>query len=526
MIRTVTPLLTAGLALAALAPAQDPFRAGVRWRLDASGQDPWLPESVSFIGRDNLIQFGAKGLSPRLGILDRAAFGEVSPRHVDAAHPESATHVATAGGWGTDVFSAIQYPSPSKYDRGTFVARHDVVATAEGAPFAPIWVHDAGLITNGPARLASSRDGERVVLAVWDNEAAQVQLDFLDGETGALVQRVLLAGAALNELEVSDDGGTVVVAAGLDLYVLDGQGAQLHHEPLNSATRSLSLSGDGSALAVGGIGQLALLTPGEDGTWSNTFNALAGTSWIAAAVDLSHDGDVLAFAWWNYANGRDVRLDVWDLVRVQQKTSLPINGTPGGPQNLPEVVEVTPDGKHVALGTWGNGTWPEAIVLRPGDDLPLYGVDLPGSVRDLDLSDSGTRIAVAYKSTHNNVASDKGGVLLAETGFQSICQFGPASVGSDLVIGTRLKDAGVSFLLIGERAPALSFPGTSGDLLLDRKTLTILIQAADRAGRTDFALALPEDPSLIGTQLSMQAAWRLGSGTVFDAEVIDPLILD
>ena len=431
-----------------------------------------------------------------------------------------------AAGWGTGVFSAIQVPSPTKYDRATFVARHDPVAAAKGAPFAPVWVHDAGLVTNGPARLASSRDGERVVLAIWDNLSAQVQLDFLAGGTGELVQRVLVPGAALNHVEVSDDGGVVAVAAGLDLHLLDGWGNQLHHEPLNSATRALSLAGDGSALAVGGIAQLALLTPDAEGVWSDTFNALAGTELIVTAADLSFDGSVLALAWWNYTNGRDIRLDVWDLDEVERLSTLPIPGTPGGPQNLPEVVEVTPDGEHVALGTWGNGSWPEVLVLRPGDDLPLFGADLPGSVRDLDLSDSGTRIAIAYKSTHNNVASNKGGVMVAETGFQSISQLGPATVGEDLEVATRLEDAGVSFLLIGERAPAISFPGVTGELYLDRRSMSVLVKATEADGRADFSLALPEDPSLIGTQLSMQAAWRVADGTILGPEVVDPLIVD
>lgn len=525
MIRPATKLLSSSLLLCTLATAQDPFTEGIRWDYSATQQDPWLPETVSFGARENMVLLGTEGQTPSLAVLDRAAYGDHGPRFTDSTFLAGATHVTTVSGWNEDLFSAIQVPSPTKYDRATFVARHDVIGASQGAPFAPSWTHDAGLVANGPARLAASLDGERVVLAVWDNHSARVQVDFLEGESGALVNRVLVPGAALNQVEISEDGDVIAVAAGLDLYLFDGAGALLHHEALQASTRALSLSGDGTTLAVGGVSQLAVFTPDAAGGWINTFNALAPGDEVAAAADLSRDGGVLGLAWWNYANGVDVHFEIWDLKRVAKVTDLPISGSQGGPQNLPEVVEVTPSGQHVAFGTWGNGSLPEVIVLRPGEDLPLYGVDLPGSVRDLDLSDSGNRILVAYKSTHSNLPSQEGGVLLYENGAQTITQLNPASTGTTLEVATNLKGAGVSFLLIGERAPETSFPGVTGRLYLDRFSMQVLIQPS-QAGRGDFLIQLPDDPSLIGTQFSMQAAWRAYGGTVLGPELIDPLVVE
>ena len=524
MIRPATKLLTASLLLSTLATAQDPFKDGIRWDYSSTQQDPWMPETVSFGARENMVLLGTEGQNPSLAVLDRAAYGVHGPRFTDSTFPAGATHVTTVSGWSEDLFSAIQVPSPTKYSRATFVARHDVVSASQGAPFAPSWTHDAGLLTNGPARLAASLGGERVVLAVWDNHSAHVQVDFLAGESGALVNRVLVPGAALNQVEISDGGDVVALSAGLDLYLFDGVGALLHHEPLKASTRALSLSGDGSTLAVGGISQLAVFTPDHAGGWGNSFNAFAGGDEVAAAADLSQDGSVLGLAWWNYANAVDMHFQIWDLELVAKVTDLPIPGAQGGPQNLPEVVEVTPSGQHVAFGTWGGGSLPEVIVLRPGGDLPLYGVDLPGSVRDLDLSDSGNRLLVAYRSTHNNTASQAGGVLLYENGAQTITQVNPAETGTTLEVATSLRGAGVSFLLIGERAPGTSFPGVTGQLHLDRFSLQILIQPS-AAGRGDFFIQLPDDPSLIGTQLSMQPAWRAYGGTVLGPELIDPLVV-
>jgi hypothetical protein len=525
MICKATTLFTASLALASLATAQDPFAGGVRWHFSATDDTPWLPQTVSFGARENLVLLGTEGVTQSLAVLDRAAFGAHTPRFSDTTFPSGATHVATVSGWNEDLFSAIQVPAPTKFSRATLVARHDLIAATQGAAFAPTWVHDAGLLTNGPARLSTDLEGDTVVLAIWDNQRARVQIDFLEGESGALTNRVVVPGAALNQIEISEDGSVVAVSAGIDLYIFDATGQVLHHEVLNAATRALSLSGDGGTLAVGGISQLAIFTPDSGGVWSNTFNALAPNDEVVTAVDLSRDGGVLGLAWWNFANGVDVRLDIWNLQTVSKVTSLPMFGTPNGPQNLPEVAEVTPDGQHVAFGTWGNGDLPQVLVLRPGEDLPLYGVDLPGSVRDLDLSDSGNRLLVAYKSTHNNASSNKGGVLLYESGAQTISQLNAAVTGGSLGVSTRLQGAGVAFLAIGERAAPTEYPGVTGELWLDRASLQVLVQPT-QAGRSDFALAIPDDASLIGTQWSMQPAWRAFGGTVLGPELIDPLVVE
>ncbi len=525
MTRLRATFLTAGLALAALATAQDPFVAGVRWRYDADSAAPWQPTSVGWGVRENMVVLGSEGGTPALSVLDRAGSGVQAPRFQDSTFPAGATHVATVATSGGAIFTAVQLPSPSVYQRETRLARHDVVDATGGGAFAPTWVHDSGLKVNGPARLAASADGGRVVLAVFDNLSASVQVDFLDGASGALVQRVTVPAAALNAVDVSDGGQVVALAAGLDLYIFDGMGNTLHHSSLPAATRALALAGDGSALAVGGIGVLSLLTPDTLGNWSITFSAKSAAIHVVTAVDLSRDGSILALGWWNFMTGRDVQLDIWDLAAGTRVNSLALIGPSNGPQNLTEVVEVTPDGKHVAFGMWGNGVMPEVLVMRPGEDLPLYGVDTPGSVRDLDLLDHGNRVLVAYKATHNNVASDLGGVLLFEDGTQTISQLDAATTGSNLDVATHLQGAGVAFLLVGDRAAPTSFPGVTGKLWLDRGNLQVLIRPT-HAGRGDFSLPLPLDASLVGTQLSMQPAWRAFGGTILGPELIDPLVVE
>ncbi len=514
------------LLLAGTTSAQDPFAEGVRWTHGAGSGQPWIPSSVAFAARENLVWLGAPGGAGAVKLLDRAAYGAHSPRFEDSGVASGASHLKVAAGRRSDaLFTLAQYPSPSATQRATRLTRHDPLAAAQGAGFAPVWTHDAGFLTNGPARMATDEVGELVVVAVWDNANSTVQIDWIDGTSGALASRALVPGAALNAVEMSGDGSTVAVSAGLDLYLFDGAGNQLQHLGLGSATVAVSLSGDGSSLALGGIGQLALLTR-DQGVWSNTFNVLTAKNQIAARADLSSDGAILGIGWWNFATAVDARFEVWDLTTFTKENTLAIAGNQSGRQNMPEVVEVSADGRRVAFGSWGNGgAFPEVVVLAVGQAQPVFSVDTPGSVRDLDLDETGTRLLVAYKDTHNNVFSQTGGVLLYESGEQSISQLAPAATGDLLPVATRLPGASISFLLIGERAAPVTFPGVTGTLLLDRTKLQVHFATPQAGGRADFDVPIPSDPALIGVQLSMQPAWRTPRGTVIRPHVIDPLII-
>src|SRR6185436_19653773 len=109
------------------------------------------------------------------------------------------------------------------------------------------------------ARIGCDRSGGLVALAVFDSAAAEVQVELLDGASGALVAQRRLAAATLNEFACSADGTRFSLAAGLDLWILDAQLATRHHEALATSTPALALSGDGALCAFGGSGELRLL---------------------------------------------------------------------------------------------------------------------------------------------------------------------------------------------------------------------------------------------------------------------------
>jgi hypothetical protein len=517
-------------ALAGLASAQggDPFSPGQRWTCAPAAGEAWIPSRAAFAASGNLAWAAAPGGQGRLMVLDISQEGDVTPHFLDTSVAlSSGTVEAVAGNGAHALYALAQYPSPTVYLRRTEVTAYSVVTAAAGAPFGPRWTHDMGLAANGPARLACDRAGDTVVAAAWNNATGQVRLDWLNGSTGALVARVDVPGAGLDGLRISADGERLALTAGLALYLFDGAGNLLHHEALSAATLSMSLSGDGHTVLVGGFGQLSILRE-ENASWQFVQHLFAPPTEIATRADLSDDAGTIAVGWWDYTTGTDLRFEVWDGHTFQRLHEITQIGTPGGLQNLPESVIVSPDGQRIALGAWGNGSAdPEVILLDRDQPLPVMEIDLPGSLRSLDMDPTGTRLLVTAKDSHANIFSTTGSLRLYDTGERSLQVIEPVQIGGSLHLAAREPSALFAFFILGDRAdtPA-QIAGVGGSLLLDRTSLFLIApRAADTTGRADLVWPLATDPAQVGTQFAAQAAFRLPGALNLSAEAVDLLLL-
>jgi hypothetical protein len=524
MIRSVASLALLLTFLTSQALAQDPFAGGERWHHDATTRAPWVPDAVAFGARDDLVWAGSKGPSGGMMLFHSASSGLQAPRAADPLSQLGASYLHGAAGRRADaLFSIVQRPNPGPYQRQTLVHGFDGSSVPNASLMTPLWTHDVGFNTNGPTRMVVDREGEWVLVAVWNNATGCIQLDWLDGTSGTLLVRRTFPGLNLEALAISADGSRAAVSTGLTLLVLDSTGGVLHAEPLNSAVRCLALNESGSTVAVGGTGQVALLED-QAGGWVNRLNVTRSPVQIATALDLDHAGDILGVGWWESSAGRDVELEVWDTRTGRPLNSLDLPGVAGGVQNRVEVVDVSPDGSRVAFGTWGNGRDAEVFVFERGVDQAVLEATLPGSVRDLELDDSGTQVVIAYQDSHRSQFSNTGGVALYQSADRDLVQLGPAELGTGLGIDTRMSSASFAFLLYGQRSTPIQFPGVQGLLHLDRKTLSYLWQVP-QSGRSQFVLPIPNDASLIGTHMALQAAFRTPTGTVLSPHVVEPLIL-
>ena len=515
-------LVYASPALGAL--PGDPFQPGLRWIWQAPAANPWIPGDVSFGAGDQLVWASAKGARAEYFALDSAGSGARSPHFRRSLDVASSSSVAVAAAGGDRLF-ALWQAEHLGVDKRTTVERFDALSASTATGFDPRWTERSALITRGPARLTSDRSGDLVVAASFDPGAGRIEISWYDGASGALTQRTNVAGGGLEDLVVSADGSRVALAAGSDVYVFDEFGLPVDHLVRPTSKTAIALSATGRALVLGGDRKVDVY--GAIGAGYRLMTTLQGQPVEQAArLALSDDAGVLAIGWWDRTTGVDVRLEVHDLRTPALLLEHAQTGQVGGLQNFPGALAITPDGSRVALGTWGYAdTEPEVLVFDKDNDQPQLAIDLPGSVFDLALDSSGTRVAVAHKDTHANAFGATGAVRLYDTGERDVQQVEPAALGGTLEVAAARPGARRALFLVGDRAPRPQvFPGI-GTLALSRATIRAFVRTSDATGRADWSRSIPNDAIWIGTPWSVQVLFRSGGSSSLSETTLDPLIL-
>lgn len=520
--RLLSLTLSAASLLTPAASAQDPFAPGQRWVQSPGALEAWLPRDVHFTAQENLIWAGAGGQDPRWMALDVAREQASPARFEDAASSFGALATRTvAARDGVGLFGVVQELDPASGLSRARVIAHSTGEAVRSGQLQPQWERQLTAAGTAEPRIATDAAGSVVAVAAHDLYAGSVRLELLDGVTGALVAAADLPGLALSQLALSDDGSLVAVAAGLDLYLLDGAGTLLHQEDLTAALSALAVAPGGDRVALGAVGQLVVLGNAA-GAWSPSVVVTRPSSEVVTALDLAADGEGTAAAWWTFSSGTVARFELRQ--RAQLVASVEQDGGSTGLQNLPRHAVITADGSRAAFGTWGNGVDPEVLLLDAGSSVPVAAFQLPGSVTGLDLDAAGRRIAVAHKDVHATAFGLTGSVRLLDTGEGDLRQRDPLAVGDAALFSTQHPSATIALLLVGTRVDPVALPGIQGLLHLDRLTLTALPALVGATGWADHAVPLPGDPALIGTSLGFQAAFRTPAGTVLGADSLDALI--
>lgn len=545
LVPPAPPASSAPLAtLATRSPAlpgdpPDPFAPGPRWSHAPPAAAPWIPGALTFAAAGELVWAATGGASPRLLALSAAPLAEVPLLFEDASASAlgpgasagggavAAGSLAGAGPAGRALYAVRREPGPEGGTRA-LATRHDPVAAAQGAGFAPVWTHDAGLASAGAARLACDGAGDALLFAVHDPVAGAVQLDRLEPATGALLARTTLAGGALRSLCVAQGARRVAVSAGLDLWLLDEGGEPLLHEVLPAATGAVALSADGATLLAGVLGSLRVFREGPDGAYAEQPPVLAAPGEVAVRAAVSGAGETFAVAWWDALTGTAARLEVLDGPTGARLQELAQAGPAPGLQNLPSGLALSADGARIALGLWGLGdARPELVLLDRDWDQPLLEVDTGGSVLDLALDAAGTRVVCSVKDTHANQFATGGRIALFATGERDLQVLEPPTAGGLLHLAHARPGTAAVLFALGAPAPRpLAFAGVAGTLGLDPGLSALVLgTAADPSGRADLELALPTSPALVGLGLAGQALAQGTFGLALSAVVVRPLIL-
>ncbi|MCC6406922.1 MAG: hypothetical protein IT453_07140 [Planctomycetes bacterium] len=521
------------LCLATFANAQfqtDPFQPGLRSSHAATIADAWLPQSVDFAAGGELVWTAGSGTASRLALLSSAPSGAIAPELVDSLSPAGASGtVAVAGAKRADrLFSAAQFPTIDASHKRTTIALHDAFASAASGTFAPRWAHDMGLFVNGPVKLACDAAGTKAVAALSDANTGTARVDWLDGSTGALLARVDFASSPLRALACSRDLSRTALVVGTTLFVFDANGVKVHQESLGAATYALGLSGDSSRLIVGAQNKLRVLARAADSSYTSLFTVTSAPSELATRVALSDDGSTWAAGWWNSLSPASIRFEVWDGPSQTRTWFALQSGPPGGLQNYPEAVAVTPDGRRAAFASWGVlDSQPELVLVDKALAAPVLSVDLPASALSLALDDGGTRIAVGMKHVHANQFGSTGEFRVYDTGERDLQVVAAPRHGGNLQLAAHHPGSSITLFVVGPLSPtAQTFPNCTGSLWIDRKARPLVFaRPSDAAGNAVFSAPLSSSSSAIGVPFAVQAAARAGGKLHFSTSVVEPVVL-
>jgi hypothetical protein len=375
----------------------------------------------------------------------------------------------------------------------------------------PDWTYTFTPLINGAGKVAISDDGSTIVAAIINTNTSSVEIAVLNPNNGNLLSYTVLppAGNGLRGFDLSEDGSTLYFSQGVVANLFDiATQTIVFSQNIGAGFDSHAISGDGSVFAFGNFNSMRVWAF-DGSTYVNTQTHTLSGQVYCAQIDISADSSTLAYAWYYYNPGLNVRIDAMDVATGAALMTETINGQ-GGFQNLPVDVSMNADGSRFAVGLWGDaGTVDEVRVYSSSQSAPTQTLNLPGSVFDLDMSADGQRVAVGSKSVHANTNGNGGQVNLLDAGGEDLTMLGSPRIGTTPSVISSGPISNFALLITSPlpQSPPLFIPG-AGTLYVHRQTLSFMNAGiSDNNGTLVTAYPIAADPLLIGTNVYMQAIY-------------------
>ena len=264
----------------------------------------------------------------------------------------------------------------------------------DAATGAPIWsyvIHPCrSMVYQGWASrkpIQVSDDGSVIAVAVTTySGGAQIgRLTAFSPASGTPIVEWDFPTGNVTACAISADGDFVAMAGWPNVYVYDvGADALRWSGPAGAGNDALAISGDGSYIAWGWT--TFYLRRWNGAIYAPAWTHTPGGGLYVGQCALDPASGRLAVAW---DNGNDtvnsIALDVYDLPGIDPVFHYDYIGTPNsGHVDIPSSIVFAPDGERLAVGSWG-GSFPEIHVFDVNSAEPLFTLDTPGSIFDVDI---------------------------------------------------------------------------------------------------------------------------------------------
>jgi hypothetical protein len=298
------------------------------------------------------------------------------------------------------------------FDGGTTVTVHKWSADSG----VPDWSFAISPARQGQARsVAVSDDGSTIaVLVTMQSTPLRARLYYFDASSSSPLGAIDGDDSTFGRnLSISAQGDYIAFIGAANAYVVDRDAGALRWSgSMGASNDAIALSADGNRLA---FGWSSLQMREWDGAAYAPLWSRSGGAFFLRSCEFSQDGGTFVAAWY--------RSDfVQNRVQVFGLSSTLIWGyrypaaTGSGYQDLPVDVAVTVDGQWIAVGSWGDefDTNPEVHVFSRASSTPMFMVDTPGSIFDIDIASTpaGIFVAAGGKHIHAN-ETGRGGDLFS-----------------------------------------------------------------------------------------------------------------
>lgn len=492
-------VLTAALATASSAPAAAQ-QSGQIWSYPSDGT--WIPEVVSLGNRGTQVFTELGAYTNETLLLSAHDADPPAPVWAEGMVALNFARVVDSAE-RTDLHAAMH----QVYVDGTNTQRKAVLRCYRSSEEESVWSYDfpVAIYGNTFSAVAVSRDGAQIVGAVYDTSIGRLRLaTFSPGSPSPIGSGVVNTLGTATDLEISGDGTTAMLTSALKITIVQLPASTVAFEKYLSGSTNFgasALSHDGSRFAFGTTGEVWVYER-SGGSYQLLRNHLLPAGSSCRALSLSSDGHRLAMGINSSASPATARVQLLDVASGAVLLDQTLTGE-GTLQNQVAHVAISEDGDRFAVGLWGDEAelCPELLVYQRGQETPIYVRHLPGSVLDLDLSDDGSRVAVAHKGTHATEWGGGGAYRLFQVVDPDLWLEGVPRIGTAVEVWQDGRPGDLLRLLSSPylSEPALPFPNV-GELQLDRDTLSFhQPEGYGPDGTARYPLVIPNDSALVGT---------------------------
>ena len=280
----------------------------------------------------------------------------------------------------------------------------------------PDWTADfpgyyVGVMADGP--LAVSDDGSTIA-AITAPQGTDAHLLLFDADSSLPLVNYTATGYGFSRyLRMSTDGRYAAFVALATLIVFDRDSLDVRARiSMGYSTSAMDISGDGDLLAYGWLGM-------QVWEWNGTSYAPAwsydvGGDYYVTRIAISADGSTIVSCW-NTTFYNTLKIVVHEAGSSTPLWTYDYPASSGDWQEAAYDVETTADGSYFIVGSLGDSANinPEVHIFQR-DNTPhvYYTVDMPGSMFSVDIASDGSYATAAGKHVHANSMGRGGDIVL------------------------------------------------------------------------------------------------------------------